>query len=112
MRSSLEQVRAPGSQCQSQISLTYDAGSGIGRQLSLAYVRAGIQGITLADLSKDGITETARMILEEFPDAKVLPVVVDVTDEASVNATVDQAVQEFGTLDCGETIRHPFPRGN
>lgn len=88
-------------------SLTQNAGSGIGRQLSIAYVRAGIVGITLADLSKDGLTETARLIQEEFPNVKILPIVIDVTDEKSVNAMVDQAVQTFGTLDCGETTTSP-----
>lgn len=47
--------------------------------------------------------ETARLIHTEFPDAKVLSVTLDVTDEKSVNDMVDQAVQAFGTLDCGET---------
>ncbi|KLO99428.1 dehydrogenase [Fusarium fujikuroi] len=81
-------------------ALVTGAGSGIGRQLSLAYVRAGIQGITLADLNKDALSETARLIQAQYPDVKVLPIVVDVTDEKSVNAMVDQAVQTFGTLDC------------
>jgi NAD(P)-dependent dehydrogenase (short-subunit alcohol dehydrogenase family) len=81
-------------------ALVTGAGSGIGRQLSLAYVRAGIQGITLADLNKDGVAETVRLIQTEFPDVKILPVIIDVTDEKSVNAMVDQAVQAFGTLDC------------
>ncbi|KAF5636921.1 dehydrogenase [Fusarium sp. NRRL 25303] len=81
-------------------ALVTGAGSGIGRQLSLAYVRAGIQGITLADLNKDALSETARLIQTQYPDVKVLSIVVDVTDEKSVNAMVDQAVQTFGTLDC------------
>jgi len=81
-------------------ALVTGAGSGIGRQLSLAYVRAGIQGITLADLNKDGVAETARLIQNEFPNVKILPVIIDVTDEKSVNEMVDQAVQAFGTLDC------------
>lgn len=49
------------------------------------------------------MAETARLIRTEFPNARILPVIIDVTDEKSVNAMVDQAVQEFGTLDCGET---------
>ncbi|KAF5628926.1 dehydrogenase [Fusarium sp. NRRL 52700] len=85
-------------------------GAGIGRQLSLAYIRAGIKAITLADLNKDGVLETSRLIKAEFPDAKVLPLVVDVTDEKSVNDMVDQAVQAFGTLDCGKTCSKHLSR--
>ncbi|KAF5710202.1 dehydrogenase [Fusarium mundagurra] len=80
-------------------ALVTGAGSGIGRQLSLAYVRAGVRGITLADVNKDGVLETGKLIQAEFPDAKVLSLVVDVTNETSVNDMVDQAVKTFGTLD-------------
>lgn len=91
--------RQPNS-CQNH---SHCAGSGIGRQLSLAYVRAGIRGIALADLNKDGIDETARLIQDGHPDTRILPLVVDVTDEESVNAMVDSVVQTFGTLDCGKS---------
>nr|RBQ97534.1 hypothetical protein FVER53263_05846 [Fusarium verticillioides] len=80
-------------------ALVTGAGSGIGRQLSLAYVRAGVRGITLADVNKDGVAETGKLIQAEFPNAKVLPLVVDVTDEQSVKDMVDQALQTFGTLE-------------
>ena len=80
-----------------------DTGSGIGRQLSLAYVRAGVQNITLGDVNPDGLLETERLIKEEFPNAGTLKVTVDVTDEKSVNALVDAAVQAFGTLECGQS---------
>ena len=80
-----------------------DTGSGIGRQLSLAYVRAGVQNITLADINPDGVAETERMIKEEFPHAGTLKVTVDVTDEKSVNAMVESAAQAFGTLECGQS---------
>ena len=57
-------------------------------------------------MNKDAVAETAKMIHADFPNVKCLPIVIDVTDEKSVNAMVDQAVQEFGTLDCGETAPH------
>ena len=84
--------------------LTQRVGSGIGRQVSIAYARAGVQGITLADLNKDGTAETERLILEDFPNVKLLSVILDVTDEKSVNKMVDDAVEKFGTLDYGKTI--------
>lgn len=54
------------------------------------------------------MADTARLIQTEFPNARVLSVVIDVTDEESVRAMVDQAVQAFGTLDCGETTPPAF----
>lgn len=81
---------------------TVITGSGIGRQLSIAFVRAGITGITLADLSADGLAETVRLIQADFPSVNVLPLVVDVTDERSVEDMVSKAVETFGSLECGK----------
>lgn len=80
------------------------AGSGIGRQLSLAYVRAGINNITLGDINVNGLQETEDLIKAEFPAAGVLRVLVDVTDEDSVNEMVTQAIQQFGSLECGNVL--------
>lgn len=49
-----------------------------------------------------GLAETERLIKEEFPTAGIAQVILDVTDEASVNAMVDKAVEAFGRLDCGK----------
>ena len=54
------------------------------------------------------MAETERLVQTEFPNVKVLPVIIDVTDEKSVNAMVDQAVEKFGTLDYGETMTRHF----
>ena len=93
----LSSIPAHGYRTEHQFS-----GSGIGRQLSLAYVKAGIQNITLADINPAGIEETAKLINARFPAAGILQVTVDVTDESSVNGMVEQAVEAFGTLECGE----------
>ena len=54
------------------------------------------------------MAETERLIQTEFPNVKVLHVIIDVTDEKPVNAMVDQAVGKFGTLDYGETTPRHF----
>lgn len=77
-------------------------GSGIGRELSLAYVRAGIQNITLADINLDGVAETAKLIEAAVPGTKILQIAVNVTNESDVNAMVDKTVSTFGSLDCGQ----------
>lgn len=84
--------------------LVTGGGSGIGRQLSLAYVRAGVQNVTIGDINPQGLSETADLIKAEFPKAGVLQVEVDVTDEDSVNAMVDKAIEAFGSLECGRCL--------
>jgi NAD(P)-dependent dehydrogenase (short-subunit alcohol dehydrogenase family) len=69
--------------------------------LSLAYARAGCHGVVLADMSKEGLAETKRLVKSEFPDVKTLAIEVDVTDEEAVNKMVDEAVQAFETLEYG-----------
>ena len=57
----------------------------------------------MGDINPAGAEETARLIKEEFPDTRILQVKVDVADEDSVNAMVDQAVEAFKTLDYGNS---------
>ncbi|KAF2481577.1 hypothetical protein BDY17DRAFT_191053 [Neohortaea acidophila] len=47
-----------------------------------------------------GLAETAKLIKAQSPHVGTLEVVVNVTEEQSVNQMVDQAVAAFGTLDC------------
>jgi NAD(P)-dependent dehydrogenase (short-subunit alcohol dehydrogenase family) len=84
------------------INLDAVLGSGIGRELAIAFVRAGIQNIALADIDLEGVAETARLVEAAAPKTKVLQISVNVTDEAAVNAMVNKTVSSFGGLDCGE----------
>jgi NAD(P)-dependent dehydrogenase (short-subunit alcohol dehydrogenase family) len=88
------------------VSVTYDfhgktafvtgAASGIGRATALAFARAGAR-VALADLSADGLRETARLI--EADGGEALTLVCDVTGEEDVQAAVDRTVERFGSLD-------------
>lgn len=49
------------------------------------------------------MAETEKQIKAEFPNVKLLSVVVNVTEEESVNSMVEKAVQEFGSLDYGKS---------
>lgn len=71
------------------------ASQGIGREIARTLAGAGCN-VALAARS-DGIYETADRIDEP---SQVLPVEMDVTDEAQVEAAIDQTVDEFGGLDC------------
>lgn len=70
------------------------ASQGIGRRIAITLADRGVN-VALAARS-DGIEETAALI--DAPD-RTLPVRTDVTDEASVVASLDETVETFGGLD-------------
>lgn len=71
------------------------ASQGIGREIAKTFAAEGANVLLAA--RSDGIYETAEEI--DAPD-RTLAVEVDVTDEASVEAGVELAVDRFGGLDC------------
>lgn len=88
------------------MSVTYDfygktacvtgAAGGIGRATALAFARAGAR-VALAELSSDGLHETARLI--EADGGEALALTCDITSEDDVQAAVDRTVERFGSLD-------------
>jgi NAD(P)-dependent dehydrogenase (short-subunit alcohol dehydrogenase family) len=88
------------------VTVTYDfrgktafvtgAAGGIGRATALAFARAGAR-VALADLSRDGLHETARLI--DAAGGEALTLTCDVTSEDDVQAAVDRTVERFGSLD-------------
>lgn len=79
-----------------KVAFVTGAGSGIGRAAALAFARAGAQ-VTAADVSMEGIKETARLIEEQ--GGKALSVTCDVTQAADIKAALDQTIEAFGRLD-------------
>ncbi|WP_406227673.1 SDR family oxidoreductase [Streptomyces anthocyanicus] len=72
------------------------AAGGIGRATALAFARAGAR-VALADMSVDGLRETARLI--DTAGGESLTLTCDVTSENDVQAAVDRTVARFGSLD-------------
>ncbi|MFE6727878.1 glucose 1-dehydrogenase [Streptomyces californicus] len=72
------------------------AAGGIGQATALAFARAGAR-VSLADLSGDGLHETARLI--DAAGGEALTLTCDVTSENDVQAAVDRTVERFGSLD-------------
>ncbi|GAA3146989.1 SDR family oxidoreductase [Planomonospora alba] len=70
------------------------AGSGIGRAIALRLLAEGAH-VVAADVSEEGLTETASLAVGD----RLTIAVVDVADEASVNTVVGAAVAELGGLD-------------
>ncbi|MFJ9020216.1 SDR family oxidoreductase [Streptomyces sp. NPDC102259] len=79
-----------------KVAFVTGAGSGIGRTTAVAFARAGAR-VALADLSDDGLRETARLI--EEAGGQALALACDVTSEDDVRSALDDTIEAFGRLD-------------
>jgi len=80
-----------------KVGIVTGAGSGIGRASA---IRCAEEGAVLAifDVSEKGLEETKAEILKKVPDAKVLCLKVDVSDEENVKNAIDETVKTYGKL--------------
>jgi NAD(P)-dependent dehydrogenase (short-subunit alcohol dehydrogenase family) len=81
-----------------------DIGSGIGRQICIAYAQAGCRAIVLADVNLEGVHETISLIRTRGYSAKTMALEANVADAISVRNLVAQTVKEFGSLDYGSSF--------
>ncbi|KAF9886579.1 hypothetical protein FE257_011351 [Aspergillus nanangensis] len=81
------------------VALVTGAGSCIGQQTALLYVKEGCRRITIADISRAGLVETHRLLEASSPDVRVRQVICDVSDEGAVQAMANGTVEQFGRLD-------------
>jgi NAD(P)-dependent dehydrogenase (short-subunit alcohol dehydrogenase family) len=72
------------------------AGGGMGRGIADAVAEAGAR-VVAGDLALAAVTETASRI--EAVGGRALPLVLDVTDPASIDSAIARAVEVFGRLD-------------
>ncbi|MDO5620262.1 MAG: L-iditol 2-dehydrogenase [Paracoccus sp. (in: a-proteobacteria)] len=72
-------------------ALITGAARGIGRAFAEGYIREGAR-VAIADINVEGVRATAAEI-------GAVPVVMDVTDQASIDAGVAQAVEAMGGID-------------
>jgi NAD(P)-dependent dehydrogenase (short-subunit alcohol dehydrogenase family) len=80
-----------------KIALVTGGGSGIGRATSLAFADAGAS-VMVADINRDGGTESVAMIRDRGGNAEFIETDVSVTDQ--VDTMVAATVERFGRLDC------------
>jgi NAD(P)-dependent dehydrogenase (short-subunit alcohol dehydrogenase family) len=78
-----------------QVAVVTGAGSGIGRAVAVALLRAGYS-VALAGRRQDALEETAR---EGHASARTLAIPTDVTNESDVASLFGATVKKFGRLD-------------
>jgi 3-hydroxybutyrate dehydrogenase len=96
-------------QLKDKVAYVTGAANGIGKEIAVLYAREGAK-VVIADMNKQAADATAAEIVAAGGQA--IGVAVDVTDEAQVNASVDEAVKQFGGIDilvsnAGIQIVHP-----
>jgi 3-oxoacyl-[acyl-carrier protein] reductase len=79
-----------------KFALVTGGGSGIGREICLAFAREGAH-VAVNDLRPEGIQETIRMMGEAAARAVAAP--ADVADSRAVDQAVADVVRRYGTLD-------------
>lgn len=73
-------------------------GSGLGAAAAVAVAKQGAR-LTLVDLSDDGLRAVEQQVHEAAPDADVLLVTADVTQEADVERYVAEHLSAYGAID-------------
>ena len=91
-----------------KIALVTGAASGIGRSTAEAFAKEGVSHIALIDVDEQGIHSTSEMV--ESLKTGFSKHCIDVTEEDSVEGTLNEIVDEYGSLDIAFNnagINHP-----
>ena len=77
------------------------AASGIGLATSVAFAREGAAGVALIDLSASALESALTKVKEASSRAHFIATthILDITDEAGVEKTLDQIYTTFGRID-------------
>ena len=79
-----------------KVAFVTGATSGIGHATALAFARAGA-AVVAADISTDGVEQTARTVVEQ--GGRAIAVTCDVTSGDDVRRALTTAVETFGGID-------------
>ena len=92
-----------------RVTAVTGGGSGLGAAIAAGFAQSGAK-VAILDISEDSAAVTAAAI--EADAGQAVPMTVDVTDKASVDAVADRVVHEFGRVDvlvnsAGTAFRSP-----
>ena len=87
------------SQLLSRAAIVTGGGRGLGRAMALGLARAGVNVVATAARERAEIETVAREAEERCGEARVIPVIADVTQEDDCARVVETAVRHFGRLD-------------
>lgn len=92
---------------QGKVVVITGAAGRLGKAFSSAVVAEGGK-VVAADLDGPDVRERTRALRDTLGAANVLPAAIDITDRASIDRCIDEAVKAFGRVDA--LVNNAYPR--
>ncbi|QKY70719.1 SDR family oxidoreductase [Lentibacillus sp. CBA3610] len=86
------------SRFEGQVVLITGGGSGLGQAAAIKAAKEGAK-LSLVDLNEDGLQDTQKKVKEAAPEAEVLLLTADVSNEEAVQHYVNETVKTYDRID-------------
>ncbi len=81
------------------VAIVTGSGDGIGRHIALAFAREGAR-VLVTDIKAAGVETTVGLIEAELGCGRASGLVVDLNEDAAIDAIVEECSARFGAIDC------------
>ncbi len=81
-----------------QVAIITGSGSGMGAAFAERFAKAGIAGLTIADVNIEAAGKVAEDLNSRY-DCEAIPIAVDVSDQHQVEAMATQTAEQFDRID-------------